>query len=130
MKALVLLSHGSRRGESNDEIKALAEEIQSLPDNPFESVECAFQQFAAPTFKETIEHLSGRGVVEIVVFPLFLASGHHVRVDVPEMIGQARKWYPRLKIRVMTHLGKTPGMARFLMDEANRGAAPGAVDPA
>jgi len=119
MKALILLSHGSRRPESNAEMQALGSQIHVLPDNPFAHVACAFQQFAEPGFKQTVEDLIDRGVTNIVVLPLFLASGSHVLFDVPEMIEAARAQHPRVSMTVMPHLGQTQGLARFLLDQAN-----------
>ena len=118
MKALILLSHGSRRSESNDEMKSLAARIRALPENTFTHVACAFQQFAAPTFQEVIKDLMGRGVHTIVVLPLFLASGSHVRIDVPEMIDAATSKYPELSIAVRPHLGQIEGLDRFLLTAA------------
>lgn len=119
MKALILLSHGSRRPESNAEMEALGAQIQALPANPFAHVACAFQQFAEPGFEQTVEDLIDRGVSNIVVLPLFLASGSHVLVDVPSMIKAARAQHPRVSMTVMPHLGQTLGLARFLLDQAN-----------
>jgi len=118
MKALILLSHGSRRKESNDEMVSLADRLNRLPDHPFKKVGCAFQQFARPNFQDNLADMVAMGATEIVVFPLFLACGNHVRVDVPEMIQTARTDFPNIKITVMPHLGQVPGVADFLIRRA------------
>ena len=118
MKALILLSHGSRRPESNAEMESLASRIRALPGNAFSHVTCAFQQFAEPAFQQTIEDLIDQGVKNIVVMPLFLASGSHVSVDVPEMIEFARAKHSDVNIAVTPHLGQQKDLARFLLDGA------------
>ena len=118
MKALILLSHGSRRPESNAEMESLASRIRTLPDNAFSHVTCAFQQFAEPDFQKTIEDLIDKGVKNIVVMPLFLASGSHVSVDVPEMIESAREKHPDVSITVTPHLGQLKDLAQFLLNGA------------
>lgn len=120
MKALILLSHGSRRQESNDEMLQLAQAVAGIQGSPFARVVCAFQQFGRPDFKETLGQLVDQGVKEVIVFPLFLAAGSHVREDVPALMDEARAAYPGLQISVMPHLGQTSGMADFLLDQAVR----------
>ena len=120
MKALILLSHGSRRLESNDEMVSLAGQIDAQPDNPYDRVACAFQQFADPSFDKTVDQLVSEGITAFDVLPLFLAAGSHVLVDVPRMIAGAKHRYPQIRITVAPHLGQTPTFARFLLDQAIR----------
>lgn len=120
MKALILLSHGSRRRKSAEEMIGLAKAVSALTDQPFDHVACAFQQFSQPTLDETVDDLVARGVTNLVVFPLFLAAGSHVAVDVPEMIERARQRHPEVSIAVIPHLGRTPDLASFLLEQASR----------
>lgn len=120
MKALILLSHGSRRRESTEEMMGLAEAVSALAGQPFDHVACAFQQFTPPTLDETVDDLVGRGITHLVVFPLFLAAGSHVTVDVPEMIERARQRHPQVAIAVTPHLGRITDLASFLLEQASR----------
>ncbi len=118
MKVLILLSHGSRRRESNEEMMRLARTVASLEGCSFDKVVCAFQQFVQPDFPQTLTDLVAQGASHITVFPLFLASGSHVREDVPALMAEARETYPDLTITVMPHLGQIDGMADFLLGQA------------
>lgn len=118
MKALILLSHGSRRRQSNEEMQALAAQVARFDSTPFDEVVACFQQFAAPSFEQAVQALVGRGVTEAVVLPLFLASGNHVLEDVPAMVAAARSRHPELTLTVRPHLGQCAGFARFLLDQA------------
>jgi sirohydrochlorin ferrochelatase len=115
LNALILLSHGSRRQESNAEMIRLAEAVAAVEGQPYNHVTCAFQQFARPAFDQAVEESVSRGVSRIVVYPLFLAAGSHVQEDVPAMIRRARSRFPDLDIILTPHLGQTPGLAQFLV---------------
>lgn len=120
LKALILLSHGSRRKESTDEMIRLAASVAGAAHQPFARVACAFQQFATPSFQQALDDIVSEGATEIVVFPLFLAAGSHVLVDVPEMIAAARTAHPGVTITIMPHLGQMPPLAFFLTEQAAR----------
>lgn len=120
MKALVLLSHGSRRRESNAEMEALARAVAAVEGHSFAQVMCAFQQFATPDFNQAVDQLVAQGVTHIVVFPLFLAAGSHVQEDVPAMIAAARKQNFGIEFIVTPHLGQISDMAAFLVGQAGR----------
>lgn len=115
MTALILLSHGSRVDESNQEMLALADTMAGIDNIPFEHIRCAFLQFSRPTFEAVVDDLVREGLQRIVVFPLFLSSGSHVQVDVPEMIQGANRRYPQLQLRITPHLGGINGLAGFLL---------------
>ena len=115
MASLILLSHGSRRPSSNEEMIALAESVAGLEGNAFDQVRCAFQQFAEPTFEKVVSELVKENVNRIIVFPLFLSSGSHVLEDVPELVESTRALYPHLEVTVTAHLGGTNDFADFLL---------------
>ena len=116
MQALILLSHGSRQAAANQEMVALAQRMAALKDPSFSEIQYAFQQFAEPAFETVIEDLAKRGFQHVVVCPLFLSSGNHVRVDLPAMIAQATSRYPGMQISTTPHLGGFNGLDRFLLD--------------
>ena len=55
MKALVIIAHGSRRDESNNEIEYLTNEVRELVKNEFEIVEYSFLEMAKPLLIDAIE---------------------------------------------------------------------------
>lgn len=120
MNVLILLSHGSRRRESNEEMQQLADAVAGVAGNPFDRVVCAFQQFGQPPFERVLADLADAGADRMVIYPLFLASGNHVREDVPGMMAQARNQYPAIRFTVLPHLGQSPDMAAFLLAQATR----------
>ena len=123
MRALVLLSHGSRLEASNQEMMELGQRMADISHQPFDKIQCAFQQFAQPAFETVMEELARNGTRDVVVCPLFLSSGNHVRVDLPEMIAKAAGRYPDIKISLTPHIGGLKGLDRFLLEQVLAHAA-------
>ena len=61
MKALLVLAHGSRKKESNDEVMSLAQELDSSGHSGYDRVLCAFNQFSVPSAGSQIEALAAMG---------------------------------------------------------------------
>lgn len=105
MRALLIVAHGSRRAESNLEIKALTEQVTSKAGEHFDLVDCAFLELADPLIPEGVISLVGRGAKSIVVVPYFLAKGAHVIEDIPQAVAQAQLAHPEIKITVSNYFG-------------------------
>jgi len=58
-----------------------------------------------------IDQSWGDGFRDILVLPFFLHSGNHLLFDVPEMLKEARRKYPDLRIHQGRHLGADPSLA-------------------
>ena len=61
MKVLLIVSHGSRRKESNDEVRRLSERIAQESGPLFDLVHCAFLELTYPTIDAAIGDLAGEG---------------------------------------------------------------------
>jgi len=101
--AVLLLGHGSKRGEANDILRETAKALHDL--QRFGVVEPAFLQLAEPDFHEALEGLLERGYRDITVMPYFLYCGLHVVKDIPGEMDLARQKYPDLKMRITKNLG-------------------------
>jgi len=121
MNALLVVAHGSRASESNEEVIRLAESLNRRPDSGFDTVLCAFNQFSEPTAEQQIKALVDLGARMITVFPYFIAAGSHVRVDLPELIEAARKTYPQIQFRLSPHFGAFHGVADLIVRELKKG---------
>lgn len=119
MKALLIVSHGSRRSESNREVEVLVTKIFPLVDGHFDIVETAFLELASPLIPDSIECCIRQGATEILVMPYFLAAGRHVAEDIPEIIAAAKQNHPGVSMTIATHLGASSLMPAFIADSAN-----------
>lgn len=106
MKALIIAAHGSRKKESNIEVVSLVQRLAKKLQGRFEVIEYAFLQMAQPLLENKLEELARNGVKQLVIFPLFIGSGSHITIDIPELVKKVQASYPDLDIRVTDHLGK------------------------
>lgn len=113
---LLLIAHGSRRQASNDEVRALAEQVRALRDPRFDQVEVAFLELAEPSIPEALARCASSGAGEITVFPYFLAAGTHVARDIPEALAAFRASRPDIRVRLTPHLGASPSLATSILE--------------
>lgn len=106
-KALLIIAHGSRLQTSNDEVRALGDSLESMPDMNFTQINVAFLELCEPSISQSIEELVSSGVQEIVVLPYFLNKGRHVSEDVPGELQKMRERYPDLSINSMPYFGSS-----------------------
>ena len=119
MRCLLVVAHGSRRTESNEEIKRLTARVASMAGSEFDRVECAYLELAEPLIPQAISSLAEAGATSVLVVPYFLARGAHVASDIPEQVGLAQDANPSLKIMVSDYLGASDEMASLIVDLAN-----------
>jgi len=114
--SLILIAHGSRRQQSNQEVRRLAEQIEQRADARFVSVGCAYLELADPDIPTAIDQAIASGAGELHLVPYFLSAGRHVAHDIPEIVEQKRRQYPDTPIHLDSHLGSAPGMAQLVLD--------------
>jgi len=78
MKALLLVAHGSRRKESNDEVILLAKRLKNECSQQYSIVNAAFLELSEALIPDGIKQCVTDGASSIVVLPYFLNSGRHV----------------------------------------------------
>lgn len=89
---LILAAHGSRDPEGVAACRAVAERVRGLL--PGTRMALGFVELAEPSVAEAVaEAIEGRevtGEVDAVLVPLMLATGEHVREDIPRAIDEGR----------------------------------------
>jgi len=114
--ALIIIAHGSRRQQSNDEVRQLAEQIEQHASTHFTSVRCAYLELADPDIPTAIEEAISAGASELHLVPYFLSAGRHVAHDIPDIVEQKRQQHPDIHIHLDSHLGSAPGMAQLVLE--------------
>jgi sirohydrochlorin ferrochelatase len=122
MKTMLVVAHGSRRAESNDEVRALARQLQEQR-GEFDSVDCAFLELADPSIPDGLRRAVAAGAREVVVVPYFLSAGRHVVKDIPEEVAVVRAEHPDIVITVAPYLGAAPELAGLLLRQARAGSS-------
>lgn len=113
-QALLVVSHGSRRPQSNAEVVRLTEKMQPLLGQRFISVQAAFLELAEPSIPDGIQAAIDAGAEQVLVLPYFLAAGRHVAEDIPGIVAEFSDKNPQAKVKLIPHLGAADGMAEFL----------------
>lgn len=119
MKALLLIAHGSRRKQSNDEVVKIAERLKHSCSGQYEIVHAGFLELAETLIPDGIARCVEDGATSIIVLPYFLNSGRHVVEDVPAIVEQTRQHYPQVDIKIAQHLGASDLMLDLLVSTAD-----------
>lgn len=114
-KALLLVAHGSRRAESNDEVRKLTDRLRDKAGNKFASVSCAFLELAEPSIPDGIQSCIDRGAEDVVVLPYFLSAGWHVQKDIPGQVAIKQREHSGVRIVIAPYLGAAEGIRDLLL---------------
>ena len=121
MHALLLVSHGSRRQQSNNEVNQLCERLNEEMGESFEFVYSAFLEIASPSIPEGIQQCVEEGASSVTVLPYFLAAGKHVAEDIPFIVADAIEKYPDVSISITRHIGVSEGMSQLISSVIKEG---------
>jgi len=117
LKAILLVSHGSRSPKTKEEIVFLVNALrQRLPGV---MIEFAFLEIENPNIPEGIDKCVAHGAKQIVVTLNFLNAGRHVDIDIPAIVKTARSKYPSLYITITKALGQHAQIPNLFIDLIN-----------
>ena len=119
MKALLLVAHGSRRQQSNDEVVKIAETLKAHCSGEYQIIYSSFLELAETLIPDGIKKCVDDGASSIVVLPYFLNSGRHVIEDLPRIVHAEKEKYPEVEFRISKHLGASELMLDLLLSTAN-----------
>lgn len=119
MKSLLLIAHGSRRSQSNDEVREMAEKLKRLCADEYNIIHAGFLELADPLIPDGIKKCIDDGATSVTVLPYFLNSGRHVIEDIPNIVNETRQHYPDVNIKIASHLGASALMMDLLISTAN-----------
>jgi len=103
-RGVLLFAHGARDPRWAEPFRrVLARLADSAPDLP---ATLAFLEFMTPGLEGGVDALAARGCRSIVIVPLFLGTGGHLRDDVPVLVDAARRAHPSLAITLAPAIGE------------------------
>jgi len=123
--AVLLAGHGSRRNESNRQVRDVAERLESRLGDP---VKPAFIELEEPLLHDGIDALA-ETADSITVVPLTLFAAGHVKNDIPLVVHHAREQHPSVTLDYGSHLGVRPEMVDIVADRIEAIESTMAVDP-
>ncbi len=104
MKAILIVSHGSRSLKAKEEIECLIHLLKQKSVIPV--FHYAFLEIENPTILEGIDQCVKDGASEIVVLLNFLNSGKYVDEDIPKIVYQGQLKYPSIKFQITRPVGQ------------------------
>jgi len=94
--ALILFAHGSHDPQWAAPFRAVQKRIAAA--RPDLRIELAFLEMMQPTLTDAIDRLSAAGHDRLVVAPLFMAQGAHLKRDLAALLAAAKTRHPDVEI--------------------------------
>ena len=93
--AVVLLAHGSSDPNWKNPFIELTKE--TLLEGGLRKVGLAFFELEKPSLEDIVAKLHTEGEKNIFIFPVLLANGYHLKVDLPKRLKLLSEKYPGLE---------------------------------
>ena len=127
LPAIVLFAHGSRDAEWAQPFETIRRSIQRK--RPGSAVELAFLEFMTPQLAAAVAGLAAAGHRRIVIAPLFMARGGHLRRDLPQIVAALRTAHPHVVIELLPAIGDVEPLLETISDWVVSAAGAPSVDP-
>ena len=102
--ALVLFAHGARDAQWSEPFRAIRQAVAGR--RPDLTVELAFLELMQPTLGDCVAQLTRDGHTRIIVAPLFLAQGGHLKKDLPRLLKDLSARHAAAEITVLPPIGE------------------------
>jgi sirohydrochlorin cobaltochelatase len=117
-QGIVLFAHGSSDPQWALPFERIALSLQKKL--PAVAVALAFLEHGT-SLEEALAALGAKGAASIRVVPVFFGQGGHIKQDLPRLMEEARRAFPRLALSLEAPIGENPNVI-----EAIAGAIAGA----
>ena len=112
--ALVLFAHGARDAQWSEPFRAMQKAVASR--RPDLTVQLAFLEIMQPALPDCVARLAGEGHGRIVIAPLFLAQGGHLKKDLPRLLKELGARHPAADISVLPPIGEVTELLEAISD--------------
>lgn len=102
--AIVLFAHGSREPGWVRPFERLRDRVAAALGG--DAVQLAYLEHAQPPLDQAIANLYASGARSVTVVPLFLATGGHLKRDLPRMLQDITARHPGLSAQATPPLGE------------------------
>jgi sirohydrochlorin cobaltochelatase len=114
MRGIVLFAHGARDPEWARPFEAIRDRVRrSRPEYP---IALAYLEMMSPSLEEAVAAVIAEGAMTVVVFPLFMAQGGHLKKDLPRILDAIRASHPRVPISLQGPIGEAPEILEAITD--------------
>jgi len=120
--ALILFAHGARDAQWSEPFHAMQKAVAGR--RPDLTVELAFLEIMQPALADCVASLARTGHQRIVIAPLFLAQGGHLKKDLPRLLNELEAKHPTSEISVLPPIGEVTeilnAISEWLVNSAPR----------
>ena len=116
--AVILFAHGAREPEWAKPFEGIRDRLRAAG----MQVVLAFLEFMSPALDEAAAKLADKGIKTVIIVPLFLAQGAHLKRELPEMVEEIRKRHANTEFRVTPALGEAPEIVAAIAEWVQRAA--------
>ncbi len=103
--ALLLIAHGSRNAQANDDLFHVAEELRR---RGHRIVVASFLELAEPSIEQGGRLCVAQGAQQVILTPYFLSAGIHVRRDLTEARERLAEEFPLVEFLLAEPMGRHP----------------------
>ncbi|MCP5270315.1 MAG: CbiX/SirB N-terminal domain-containing protein [Burkholderiaceae bacterium] len=107
-QGIVLFAHGARDPRWAAPFEAVATRLRERA--PGAQVRLAYLELMTPDLPTAGADLAASGCTDVVVLPLFLGAGGHVRKDLPQIIDTLRAAHPAVRWSLQPPVGELPAV--------------------
>lgn len=114
--ALILFAHGARDPEWARPLRRVCAAM--LESSPSARIELAFLESMSPDLETCAAGLATDGFTRIVVVPMFIAQGGHLKKDVPLLMGRLHDQHPGVEFVLAQAVGEAEPVVRAMAAHA------------
>ncbi|MDC4206948.1 MAG: sirohydrochlorin chelatase (plasmid) [Candidatus Manganitrophus sp.] len=107
---LLLIGHGSRDAEGNEEFLEMVRQLKEK--NPHQRIDAAFVELAEPSIRTALDRYADPSPKTVWIMPVLFFAAAHSKVEIPEIVNEARRRLPH----VTFHYGAPLGIHPILLD--------------
>lgn len=120
--ALILLAHGSRDTLWRQPFEAIAAQLQAL--RPDCTVATAYISLCGPSLEDCAQSLIAQGAQHILIAPLFLGAGQHIKEDLPRLQKALQTQSPSVTFEILPLLGENPQLQSLIAQTLSHALPP------
>lgn len=113
---IILFGHGARDPEWAAPMRRVQAQIQAAA--PELLVELGFLEFMSPDLDGAVAALAAAGATRVLVLPMFLAQGGHLKRDLPLQVAEARERHPGLELILEPAIGEAESVVAAMAGHA------------
>ena len=106
--------HGARDPEWASPMRRVCAAVHAQA--PELRVELAFLEFMTPTLRDCAQVLLAENYRRLIVLPMFIAQGGHLKHDLPQLIDELREQNPQVSFELAGAVGEVKSVVQAMAD--------------